>query len=426
MGKHVVFDDKGKMPSDVAKAAGVLQVLTMPTGLDFQVEIEMPPELEKAMGKDPLLMQKMQDAVKVVYTELVKDLGKSFASFEVAGRLKRDLVDPEGLKSLLEKIKKSVDEELNYAKDEANKAALACYNKYLESRAEYKKYKIQIATKVVGGVIGLTAGIATTSTAPFTGGLSGAVAIIGIIKSGITIFTEIGSALLEVETAFKLLEKQIVILEKAFVTAKGKVTTLGKANEAAGIVLKQFLGISGPTIKQASEQVEVVKSKTQGIDLKSHALAQTLNKVIKQSEAFETELLSQAYLSLDAKGVSEEAISKHVGKIKERLHKSVTPLNQKLMDLIGEIGKLQRRVKNMEAAIKPVETKVKGLEEQQGKGFEVFEFVLSFSDIVLVPVTAGVSGDWANVGRDLAIAVGQWDYDKVTELALEGTPLKRK
>lgn len=84
MGKHVVFDDNDKMKNDLASAVGKLEVLKMPVGLDFKVEVEMPPELEKAMGKDPLL-QKMHDAVEPIYKKLIDSLARDVKSVELIG-----------------------------------------------------------------------------------------------------------------------------------------------------------------------------------------------------------------------------------------------------------------------------------------------------------------------------------------------------
>lgn len=423
MGKHVVFDDKGKMGTDLASSVGKLEVLTLPGGLDFHVEVDMPSELEKAMGKDPLLLQKMHDAVEPTYKKLVASLADDFKKFELMGRAQRDEGEIELIKKLPEKLKSLVGGAMSVARDNAEKDALACYDKYVQSRVEYKKYKVKIGATIVGAVGGVVASVVAAAGGAFTGGMSTAVGIIGLIKSAIALTKEIGSALMEVEQAFAIMKAQLDILEKAFLDSKGQVTKLGKANEAASVVLNQFLGISGPCIKNTVGQIKTVKSKTQGIDLQSHALAQTLNKVLKQSEIFENEVVAKAAEAMHKRGISEGAIHKHLAKIKSTLNTTITPLNAKVMELIGKIGKLQKRVQAMEAGLVPVLAKFKTLEEQRGKGIEMFEFALSFSDIALIPLTASVSGEWNGVGQDLAIASGQWAYDQIVDKAIKDTPL---
>jgi hypothetical protein len=280
-----------------------------------------------------------------------------------------------------------------------------------------------VGTTITGAIGGLVASVTSAATGAFTGGITTVVGIIGLIKSAIVLAKEIGSALLEVEQAFKILELQMATMEKAFLDAKGKISKLGKANEAASIVLNQFIGIAGPNVKNTAEQVKTVKAKTQGIDIKSHALAQTLNKVLKQSEVAENEIAARAADALHKKGVSESKINGYLAGIKTRLNNTISPLNAKVMELIGKIGDLQKRVQAMEAAMGPIIKRYRKIEEERGKGFEIFELVLSFSDIALVPITAGVSGEWASVGSDLLIAEAQWAYDKITDKAIGEVPL---
>ena len=126
MGKHVVFDDNDKMKNDLASAVGKLEVLKMPVGLDFKVEVEMPPELEKAMGKDPLL-QKMHDAVEPIYKKLIDSLARDVKSVELIGRAQRDEGALEEVKKLPSKLKSLVDGQMDVASNNAKKDALACY-----------------------------------------------------------------------------------------------------------------------------------------------------------------------------------------------------------------------------------------------------------------------------------------------------------
>ncbi len=423
MPPHVVYDDNGKMKSDVAAAAGALQVLVLPHDLDFHVVVDMPAELEKALSKDPLLLQKMHDSVAPTYKALVASLADDFKKFEAIGRVQRDQGAVDLLQQIPGKLKSMIDGQMHVAKDNAQKNALGCYDKYLQSHAEYKKYKIKVGTTITGALGGLAASLAAAATGAFTGGLSTAVGILGLIKSAIVLTKEIASALLEVEQAFKILQVQMTTLEKAFLDDKGKITKLGKTNEAASVVLNQFLGIAGPNIKNTVDQVKTVKSKTQGIDLKSHALAQTLNKVLKQSEVFENELVARAAETLHKKGIGEAAINKYLAHIKSGLNTAITPLNQKVMELIGRIGDLQKRVQAMEAAMVPIIARYRKIEEQRSKGFEIFELALSFSDIALVPLCAATSHEWASVSTDLAVASAQWAYEKITDKAIGDTPL---
>ncbi|HVS72185.1 MAG TPA: hypothetical protein VHQ47_13095 [Phycisphaerae bacterium] len=423
MSKHVVFDDNGKMKSDLAAAVGTLQVLVLPEGLDFHVEVEMPPELEKALTKDPLLLQKMHDQIGPTYKKLVASLADDFKKFEVIGRAQRDEGHIDLVKQIPGKMKTMVEQQMGIAKENATKDALGCYDKYLQSHAEYKKYKIKVGATITGAVAGLAASIASAATGAFTGGFTTVMGIIGLIKSAIVLTKEIASALLEVEEAFKVLQVQMAAMEKAFLDAKGKITALGKVNEAASIVLNQFIGIAGPNIKNTSDQVKTVKAKTQGIDVKSHALAQTLNKVLKQSEVAENEIVAKAAEVLHKRGIPDGKVNAYLSQIKSRLNTTIMPLNNKVMELIGKIGDLQKRVQAMEAALKPVIARYKKIEEERGKGFSIFELALSFSDIALVPITAGVTGEWASVGRDLLIAEAQWGYEKLTDKAIGDVPL---
>ncbi len=130
MGKHVVFDDNDKMKNDLASAVGKLEeALKMPVGLDFKVEVEMPPELEKAMGKDPLLLQKMHDAVKPIYKKLIDSLARDVKSSRVeqdVGRAPgRDEGALEEVKKLPNKLKSLVDGQMGVASNNAQKDALA-------------------------------------------------------------------------------------------------------------------------------------------------------------------------------------------------------------------------------------------------------------------------------------------------------------
>src|SRR5690349_18580902 len=131
------------MGADLATAVrsrvGNLEILTLPSGLDFHVEVDMPSELEKAMGKDPLLLQKMHDAVKPNYKALIDELADELKTIELIGRSQRDQGKVQMINGLPEKLKTLVNGALKTARVNSEKSALACYDKYVQSRVEYKK-----------------------------------------------------------------------------------------------------------------------------------------------------------------------------------------------------------------------------------------------------------------------------------------------
>lgn len=428
MGKVVMLSMSGStMDSDIARKAGTLEVMTAPKGMSFKVEVEFDSKIDKEVAKDPLLQNEMKDAVKAVYDDLVDRIGTNLKTTDKGAVQLRDSNQLDKMKKLVEVVNRGIEGARDVAVEKSEKEVNRVWNELAKTRKEYTKYKIKIGAKITLAAAGLATSIALFASGVVSFGASSIPGVIGMVKSVATIGAEITSAVQEIETTQKRLEKKLDEIEKKFINAKGEFTKAGKAKEAGATLAAQFFGTSGPfavtpSIKDAVGELATVKSKNGGIVIAVHDAAKHLNKILEKMDQAKKDFLAEVTKKL-AKHPSPKAAGQ-TRQISDQLDEALKPFIEKVQAAIAAVEVARVRVKTMEPKIAAASNRVAALQAMKGLGWKIFENVIVFSDLALSFTDPGSYEKTVELLAGVGQSVGSLVADKLTKKALEGTFLE--
>ena len=288
MSEKLVLIANRKMDSDIA--VNLKQI--KPPALVYNVSVVLDSKVAKEAQKDAIMMQEFHDSASKVYEQIAQNIKSKLVAFDKLVQGMRDKNAPEAkVREQLAGLDKSIRSD---ATDFANKATQAIitdlWKKYAQKRKDYLKYQIGIVATITGTAAGLATSIALMAATPFSGGASAAIGIIGMVASCTTIVKEIASAALEVETASKLLEKQVQIVA---VASKNLATK--KFNEYSSAVLNQFVGIGPPSCAKIAGLCDTCEKKLAGLEIKTRELGKTLNKILEEQQKLKREFMSMVH-----------------------------------------------------------------------------------------------------------------------------------
>lgn len=428
MSKVVIFDmPSSSMDSAIARKAGTLEVMVAPKGMDFKVEVEFDKKIEKEVGKDPLIQNEMNDAVKAIYDDLVERIADNLQKTDRGGITLRDSGQLEKCKKLLDVVNRGIEGARDVAIGKAETAVNKVWTDLAKTKKEYAKYKLKIGAKITLAAAGLATSIALFAAGAVSFGVSSIPAVVGMVKSVVVLGAEITSAVQEIETAQKRLAGKLDDIEKKFLNARGEFNKKGKAQEVGMALAAQFFGTSGPfavlpSIKDCVSELQTVKSKQGGIVIAVHDAAKELNKVLEKMDAAKKEFLDLIDKTL-AKHPSPKA-TPQAKVIAAQLDSALSPFHEKVMDAIGAVEQARIRVKTMEPLIKVATTRVEALSAMKGLGWKIFDNALVLSDLALSFVDPSSYEKTAELLIGVGQAAGSLAADKLTKLALEGTLLE--
>jgi hypothetical protein len=415
------------MSSEVARKSGKLEVMTAPSSMGFKVELQVDAGILKAVAADPLVNQQMRDAVKAVYDTLVDDIGKNLQATDKGAVKLRDNNEADKMKKLVDVVNRGIVGARDVAVQRAEKEALACWAKLVAKRSEYRKYKVQIVSKITLGLAGLGVSIGLLAGGVVSFGASSIPGIVGMVKSVASVGSQLKSAYEEIETSQKRLEKNLKIIEERFIGARGQFTKTGKVQEVGVTLFAQFLGTTGPfavvpSIKESVSALDVIKKKLVGVDVNTHDAAKDLNKILESLDAARKKFLDDVDKKLaKVPGPKAKADTKQ---IRDALDKELSPFISKVEEALKKIVEFQNRLKTAEPRVKVADVRVTELTKLKGVGWKVFENGLVFSDLVL---SFADPGQYAKVSETLAgvlSAAGGLAADKITKRVFEGTFLE--
>jgi hypothetical protein len=423
----------GDIDSDVAKAAGPLQVMTYPKGLTFKLEVEFDAKMEKEIGKDALLAQDMWLGVKKVYDDLVKRIGENLRTTDRGAVELRNNKEVDKLKKLIEVVNKNIVGAAKIAEEAAEKAVIAHYEGLKKKRKEYTKYKIKIAVTITGASVGLATSIGLLAATGFSGGASGALGIVAMVKSVAVIATEVASAAQTVEQSIGTLRTQIQVVQKIWGEKKGKAQSLrGHANEIAAAALKEFLGAPMPSAKQCQSNLETATSKLDGVVINTHDMAKKVMKLMTDSSAMQKDFLDKANAKL-AKHPDPQALRKYGPRVIDKLQKAVKPGNDAIKGLVLEIDLNLRRADKCKddlgkLAIEVAEiNKIRNSSKFTENAYKVLDNSLAMANNILAGALSGnglVSGA-QSIAENVVPVVGLFAYDKISAVVFADGDLKK-
>ena len=423
----------GDLDSDVAKAAGPLQVMTYPKGLTFKLEVEFDAKMEKEIGKDALLAQDMWLGVRKVYDDLVKRIGENLRTTDRGAVQLRNDKEVDKLKKLIEVVNRNIAGAAKIAEEAAEKAVLAHYEGLKKKRKEYTKYKIKIAVTITGASVGLVTSIGLLAATGFSGGASGALGIVGMVKSVTVIATEVTSAAMSVEQSIGMLRTQIQVVQKIWGEKKGKAQSVrGHANEIAAATLKEFLGAPMPSAKQCQSNLETAMSKLDGVVVNTHDMAKKVMRLTIESSAMQKDFLEKANAKL-AKHPDPQALKKYGPRVIDKLQKAVKPGNDAIKALVLEIDQNLRRADKCKVELDKLAievgeiNKIRNSSKFTENAYKLLDNSLAMANNILAGALSGnglVSGA-QSIAENVAPVAALFAYDKISAVVFAEGDLKK-
>jgi hypothetical protein len=229
-----------------------------------------------------------------------------------------------------------------------------------------------------------------------------------------------------VEQSQGVLQTQLRLLKsKWLVEAKNdskalKLKKAGKINEYSAAVVTQFLGISQPSIKSCTNNLDTVEKKLAGVEINAHDCSSKLNRVLDKQEELKTEFMAAVNKRL-GKHASPKA-PEQAERIEKQLDEYLQPNFDKVQDLIVEIGEEVKRIRAADQLTTKLQREIKALASLRGKGVEVLENVLLFTDIAMTPMSGNSNvTTWTSFGQNLAAPLASLAIDRISNKALAGT-----
>lgn len=404
---------KPQINKDIAVAG--LKYVTPPK-LSFDVSVEFDDKIFKQIKDDGILLEDMGDAIDKVYTQTCNSIKSKLNAFE---KLAATMVDknapPAELKKQLDGLNKSIEQDKDIAKVACEQAVTQCWKTYSGKKKEYTKYKIKIVAKIIGAAAALATSIALTATTPFTGGLSAAVSIVGMVKSTITIGKELGSAWMEVETANKVLVKNLKVVEAAC-----KKVAKKKANEYTSMLFNQFVGISQPCIKTCISQMDVCQQKLNGIEIKTHDASIKLNKILDEQEVLRAQFMKEVTEKL-SKHSSPKA-KDQIKLIEKRIDALMSTSYSAVQKQIETTTKLHKRFKDAEKTLDGLRPRVNEIAKLRSLDEKIVENLLVLVDFPLGALNGNVMAkETTDLVNGLVPVATSFVYDKLCGKVLDGT-----
>jgi DNA repair exonuclease SbcCD ATPase subunit len=419
----VTLLNKPKMDADCAVSG--LKFVEIPK-MSFTVEVDFDKKIFAKIKDDAILIEDMNKAARKAYdticagiTNKIKIFDKLFVGMDEQAAKKG--TKKEDVAKQLAGLNAALEQDRRVGEAIAREEVKAVWEGYIKRNKDYSKYKIKIGVTIFGAVAGLVTSIALMATSPFTGGASAAFSIIGMFKSAVTLVKEIGSAWLEVESSQKVLEKQIIVVEKAAQSVAGR-----RANEITAMVLDNFLGIANPSLKSCESALDTVEQKLNGIEIKTHEASKLLNKIIDEQERLQKEFLKDAATQL-AKQAPNQAKAQ-LKDIEDRLDDYLVPSRIEVGEQIEKVMAMYDRFKDAHKVTGDLKKRILTLKAAVPKSEEnLMTFARNVLTLSSFPLGAMSGNGMAKTASDLASGLGStagsFAYDKITSKVLGGSLL---
>jgi len=409
--------ERPNMSPDVTVSG--LKALQAPKGWKFTVEVDFDAKVFKEVEKDSIMLKEMNEAASKVYKQTCDSVKSKYAAFE---KLFQGMIDKGAPKAVFEQnlsgFNKSLESDRKIGEVGALQAIEGVWKKYAAKKAEYTKYKVKIFVTIFGAVAGLAVSIGIMASAPFTGGASAAVSIIGMFKSAVVLAKEIGSAAMEIEKAQKLLNGYMTAVET--VAKKGKVAA--KSNEYGAAIFRQFLGEAQPNIKGCDSQLKTIVQKLTGVEIKAHECSKKLNGILDAQEKLRSEFMKEVTTKL-GKHPSKDAPAQ-IKQIEARLMMLLKANYAQVTLLIQKTEDLYKRFKDAEAETAKLDARLKPLLALRGLDNTILENLLYFADMPLGALNGNaLATKSADLVQGLVPVAANMTYDKITGVVLDKTLL---
>ena len=409
MAKYEVL--KKKVPGNTPG----LKVVIPPT-IDFKIEVEIDNKIFKEAKSDPLLRKKFADQANDILVQTQKTVDNKCKLFDklLQGMIDRG-EDVKLVQKNLDGLNKALQQDYKVAMIAAEKGVKKVWDQLIALKATWKKFKIKVAVSIVGALVTIGVGIASLVISPFTGGAGGAVAILGFIKSGVTIANNMKKIGTDIVFAKKEFSMHLETIEKV---AKSKGLYVG--NEVSGAVLEEFLGISQPTIKSCQSCFETLRAKHAKLILNNHSLSKDMQSIINGQTLLRKEFQKDAQNKLKKHPTTNKAAE--LKKILSQFDSNTKTANTKIDKLNQKIMSDYEKNKTRSVELKNLNKRVKQLMIKDPSGLKVFREGLKLATLGLSVIDGyKIASESADLALGIGGAAESYVYDKLASKALDGT-----
>jgi len=415
----MAWEFKDKLDAALAKQASGLTQIKAPTNVTFVIKVDFDAKIEKAALADPLLRKEFEDAAQDTIARFVEFVGLKMKATE------QEVVRLLGANKTteVEAAKKKMNADIEQMRGSSQQFGVMQVNRawtdLSKKKKEYQKYKIKIVVTIGSAVAGLATSIAMMAAAPWTGGASAALSIIGMVKSGVVIAKESAAAAMELETAARSLQGQLKIV--AALWKKNKAAAHGA--EIGAAVIKQFLGEAPPNIKSCQDWLYKCEQKLNGIVVGNHKLSKQMELMKAGMSKLESDFMAEAKKRLEKHPSGKGAAQ--LTKVRTQFHAAVDATETKILDAQKKLLLQVDRAKDGTKTVAGLKKQVDALAGYRGTAYKVIDNLLLLSDVAV----SGLSGNnlvqtFTDMAGSFGAAVTSLGIDRVAKVALDGTFLE--
>jgi hypothetical protein len=271
---------------------------------------------------------------------------------------------------------------------EAANRALTSVKHFHDVKYDYGSYQVKSGVKLTLAVSGVAVGIAGLASTPFTGGASGVLGIIGVIKGGLATVEQVVNLVREAEGINKDLVKMLEELESRYahgvlvITANElTIETVAAAVSFPLSVVSAFTPVFA-TLKQCKEKLDLMTAKTNGLEVDTQLASKSINYALKGVNKLEKQL----GVWMAAEGDALKKSPKKLKKLKEMVagiqgaQKAVTEALDATIICGERMSAMRKNIDEMKAKFDP-------LDEKEPKIVKVLAVVIP--QVVNLAVSAG-------------------------------------
>jgi DNA repair exonuclease SbcCD ATPase subunit len=314
----------------------------------FTVTFKMDSALADKLDTDARFVSKLYDDITKEYEELVQYFAMKWQHAEdyasilpLSKEEKKELIDD--LEDAFEKYRKRVVEK---AEDHVDK--------WLQVRKDRTKYTRSVATNVALGSLSIASGAVSAAAGAVSGGASLVMAIVSIGKGLVKLVREIKRVAADVGKAQTQVEKTVKDLEASYKNSKAWQVGLKEVGKSA---VKDFLAYEMASIKRADNEFVTYKGKVAPLHEHTAQLGKDLNELLDK----QTELDRKLDKEVEALLAKQKRSIKKLGEFQKSLEES----RKAVMELITQIGQMDKVLDDHEAFKADLERSLKALHEEK-------------------------------------------------------------
>ena len=410
MGKIAILDMKGVQ---VSKAG--LTIITPPQ-ISAKIEIEVDKKIEKEVSLDKILRREFEEEADKIMKMTVKMVEDKCKIFE---KLFQGMMDkgekPEVIKKNLDGLNAALKNDFAVAEAAAVIAFEKAWKHITDARKEWRNFKLKIFVTIVATVVGIAISVAALAASGWTGGASGAFAIIGFIKAGVTLAQQIKKIGIDFQNAVKELEGHLMVVEK-IAKNKGALVT----NEITAAVFTEFFGAAQPNIKSCGECYGTVKAKYSEMIVDVHDMSKNISKIEIERDKMEKDFIAEVEKKLKAHPTKDKANQKKM--IELKLKKYMAGLDKDIKEKFKALEALYKETKDLAPKVAELGKRMVQIDLKEMKGLKLFREGLKLATLALSPLDGNnISTKAFDLGMGVGGTVGGYAFDKITSKAIEGS-----